>query len=1161
MQNRFFLTTVMLLCINALLFAQSSNQNYILTRTFMDKEGTLSKSLQTIQYFDGLGRPIQTVKKGFTPAQKDLVTLQEYDNLGRPSNRWLPAPLTTNSGNYTDPATVKSAAKGAVNSNDQAPFFYPVYEPSPLNRVEKQFGPGKLWHDNGKCVKTEYKTNLADGDLKLVCAEYTVSGNSLKRSGNYAACQLYVTETTDEDGCRVLEFTDKLGRTLLLRRIGDNNATHDIYYVYDDFGNLSFMLPPLAADNLTSGTWDSDNAFLKNYGYVYRYDSRNRLVWKQLPGCEHIDYVYDKADRLIFWRDGELRKDSLWMFAIPDDFGRAVTSGICGNAIDGLSVNGTHFKDNIVKATKRSNINSGLYGYDIYRGTSTISANGLAGLTVLTVNFYDDYNFLDLNTISNIKTALSYDINEHTDFRTMYGSLTDMVAHKGKLTGTIVKMLESNSLLYSAFYYDYRGRVIQTKSTNHLGGFEKEYVKYDFIGNPEKRLLVHITNPTAKGFKEEYVYEYDHAGRLKKIKHKLNNATTEKLLADNIYDEAGRLKTTGNVATATVLYTYDVRSRLKSISSSTFCQYLSYTHGGNIDTIMWKDNSIDSFSNGYAFTYDKLSRLVCANNSPFFGVIGKYSENFEYDKHGNITKLIRTSHIPFVYSIYPKIVNNLQLEYDGNKLKKVTDTSLSPYTGSDGYFFKDWNPSTPIDYTYNTNGAMTKDENKGMTVEYNILNLPKLAGINNPISNGTTNYYYSADGIKRRVTHSWYVNFISKPEMMLEISAALEIGFRGGENKEEEEEKENEGRGISASPLNLITRTTDYIGNKIYVNGNLDKILIPNGYIKDNNYHFYIKDHLGNNRVTIKETGKTVVQRVDYYPSGLPFPGGLNPDEQQFKHNSCEFDPMHGLNFTDHRNRYLDHATNRYTTPDRFAEKFPWQSPYVHAGNNAATYIDVNGDSINVSNMQLLDQVLNTNYTQTIINDLQSQTGLTYGISSAGALTYAKDENGNPIISTTTDSNGNTVQVGSATARDLMTNAIDHQDWITVAAGTTSHVPQGTNTIGLNFKQIENFIIGTVGMDNRTLGWGMTLMHEINHTKVGGGLRDTPGNPGPTVTKMNTIRSELNALGGNYGQRLDYYGTQIGGNVFLPFNRPAKEFIILGIPPGSAGPNKQYIKY
>ena len=31
---------------------------------------------------------------------------------------------------------------------------------------------------------------------------------------------------------------------------------------------------------------------------------------------------------------------------------------------------------------------------------------------------------------------------------------------------------------------------------------------------------------------------------------------------------------------------------------------------------------------------------------------------------------------------------------------------------------------------------------------------------------------------------------------------------------------------------------------------------------------------------------------------------------------------------------------------DRFAEKFPWQSPYVHAGNNSVNYVDLRGDSI-----------------------------------------------------------------------------------------------------------------------------------------------------------------------------------------------------------------------
>ncbi|NLI71924.1 MAG: hypothetical protein GX361_04245 [Bacteroidales bacterium] len=42
--------------------------------------------------------------------------------------------------------------------------------------------------------------------------------------------------------------------------------------------------------------------------------------------------------------------------------------------------------------------------------------------------------------------------------------------------------------------------------------------------------------------------------------------------------------------------------------------------------------------------------------------------------------------------------------------------------------------------------------------------------------------------------------------------------------------------------------------------------------------------------------------------------------------------------------RGLYHAISRFTTIDRFAEKYPWQSPYVHAGNNSVNYVDVNGD-------------------------------------------------------------------------------------------------------------------------------------------------------------------------------------------------------------------------
>lgn len=81
-------------------------------------------------------------------------------------------------------------------------------------------------------------------------------------------------------------------------------------------------------------------------------------------------------------------------------------------------------------------------------------------------------------------------------------------------------------------------------------------------------------------------------------------------------------------------------------------------------------------------------------------------------------------------------------------------------------------------------------------------------------------------------------------------------------------------------------------------------------------------------------------------------------------------------------------------------------------------------------------------------------------------------------------------------------------------------------------------------------------MHELHHTQVGGGLRDTPGNPGPVVTQMNIIRSELNALGGNYEQRLDYAATPAGAYNYIPFSRSAQSLLNIGL-----APVNQYVKF
>ncbi|MCD7932947.1 MAG: hypothetical protein LUH15_17230 [Tannerellaceae bacterium] len=158
------------------------------------------------------------------------------------------------------------------------------------------------------------------------------------------------------------------------------------------------------------------------------------------------------------------------------------------------------------------------------------------------------------------------------------------------------------------------------------------------------------------------------------------------------------------------------------------------------------------------------------------------------------------------------------------------------------------------------------------------------------------------------------------------------------------------------------------------------------------------------------------------------------------------------------------------------------------------------------------------------------------------------------------DINGNNILSGSATARNLMINAIDHTDWVSVQPGRNSGVVSGSNIIGLNASQIDGFINGSMGIDNRSLGWGMTFMHELHHTQVGGGLPDAPYNPGPVVTNMNTIRAELNAIGENYGQRVSYMGIKLGSNVYIPFDNNTHVLLNSGLIPGAMLQDK-YIKY
>ena len=363
----------------------------------------------------------------------------------------------------------------------------------------------------------------------------------------------------------------------------------------------------------------------------------------------------------------------------------------------------------------------------------------------------------------------------------------------------------------------------------------------------------------------------------------------------------GRLqsKSLHGSATNKLTYAYNVRGWLTGISGSKFTQNLYYNTGtgtakynGSISSMTWKAGN-ESTIRGYKFTYDGLSRLMNATYGETAGInanTDRFSENVTaYDKNGNIKTLQRYGQT--AASSYG-LIDNLTFTLAGNQLSRVDDAAAaSAYNG--GFEFKD-GVKQANEYAYDANGNLTKDLNKGITgISYNCLNLPNAV----TFSDGSTiTYTYGADGTKLRTVHK----------------------------------------------IGSATTTTDYCGNVIYENGVQKLLLTEEGYVtlSDSKYHYYLKDHQGNNRVVINQSG-TVEETNHYYPFGGVFAsaGSIQP----YKYNGKEFDNKKGLNWYDYGARHYDAALGRFTTNDPLAEKYYSMSPYTYCADNPVKFIDPNG--------------------------------------------------------------------------------------------------------------------------------------------------------------------------------------------------------------------------
>jgi RHS repeat-associated protein len=931
----------LLVLLPTLVLAQTQTANYIKTTTYKNPAGQTPVSQTT--YFDGLGRPVQQIAGAQSATGKDIVTHITYDAFGRQAKEFLPYASSGSTGAYDASAGSNvlsyyssGTATQTGNPNFETttnPFSEKLLEASPLNRVFKQAAPGNDWAmGQGHEVKLDYQTNVA-GEVKYLQAKATWNSTaglydiSIADGGYYTANQLYKTATTDENNDlgwlenkgRTEEFKNKEGQVVLKRTyvwVYRSFEAVNTYYVYDQFGNLTYVLPPLAEGNITQTTLDG-------LAYQYKYDYRNRLVEKKIPGKQWEFIVYDKLDRVV--ATGPAGGSATgWMITKYDAFNRPIYTG-CEQSTTVSSV-GRNAKQTAMNALiTSSEVKSA--SLTTINGVGLRYSNTIAptSFEVLTVNYYDDYDFPNA-------PAIPTTLEGQTVF---YNTTTKP---KGLPTGSWVKVLSGTTPIQAELsytLYDYKARPIRTFKQTRYGGYLQVDSNLDFVGKPLYTITRHKRLNSDVELKITENFTYSAQDRLLTHTHQINSGVVQ-VLASNTYDELGQLISKNVGGLQKVDYAYNIRGWLTEINKVKTLQIgsdpkdlfgfkigynkldptssaTSSLYNGNIAETFWSSNSDGGLVRGYNYYYDWLNRLRSATYQKSGLGTNAYGESQTYDKNGNILSLQRNTS-PTDAQLNTMLMDDLSYSYNPNspnQLMKVTEST----SGNRAEGFID-GVNTTDDYTYDANGNMATDVNKDIRgMYYNHLNLLTT------VRWRTIGLYYLYNALGQKV------------QSRIESSAKDNLdGFEYSFN-------------IGGSSSSIYPATLSYFP---MAEGFIKNTVV--GGVNTFSYIYNYTDHLGNVRVSYEKDATTglakIVDDKNYYPFGLQHKGYNNivsTKKSPFQFNGKQALGFGYENMIDYGWRNYMPDIGRWSHIDPLAEKMRRWSPYCYAFNNPMRFVDPDG--------------------------------------------------------------------------------------------------------------------------------------------------------------------------------------------------------------------------
>ena len=334
-------------------------------------------------------------------------------------------------------------------------------------------------------------------------------------------------------------------------------------------------------------------------------------------------------------------------------------------------------------------------------------------------------------------------------------------------------------------------------------------------------------------------------------------------------------------------------------------------------------------------SYDGMSRLTAAGYLENGKRNNHFSTSYKYDLMGNILSL---RHEGLLNSGNYGTIDDLTYSYKGNQVVKIDDAAEESPSYRGAMHFRDY-ADEETEYTYDANGNMLTDSNKGITsIDYNVLDLPqcistKSRALFKESSNDTIYYTYSADGTKLRSTYK-KAEFRVYPYDPNVSSTSLNISTVG----------------MAKTIAKRLKTKYYYCSNLVYDNDNISAILFDGGYasVDDDNgivMHFYVKDHLGSNRLVVDGNGN--IEEVNhYYPFGALMGDRCGVSRNNYKYIGKELDTMYGWNMQDHEARWYDAVDVHWICIDPFSEKYYNYSTKCYCKDNPVIFYDGNGKAV-----------------------------------------------------------------------------------------------------------------------------------------------------------------------------------------------------------------------